>query len=102
MQEADALLSELEGWQSSFPEPEESMTLKGRLPSVQTPQLIFIQGIHWYFLPHLGNAEDKLKEDERKKRAFNQVTEAASELMELGYEDIYTDTREAIQASSTR
>lgn len=51
---------------------------------------------------HPGNAEDKAKEEERKKRAFNQVTEAASELMELGYEDIYTDTREAISAASTR
>lgn len=28
------------------------------------------------------------------------MTEAASELMELGYEDIYTDMREAVQASS--
>ena len=47
-----------------------------------------------------GRAEDKAKDEEEKKRAFNQVTEAASELMELGYEDIYTITREAIRASA--
>ena len=49
---------------------------------------------------YVGNAEEKGREEEIKRRAFNQVTEAAGELMELGYEDIYTDTREAIQASA--
>ncbi len=96
--EADAFLSELEGRVAHFICLVSFM--RGSLTSIaiygQNPQLpdCHVQ------CALSGNAEDKAKEEERKKRAFNQVTEAASELMELGYEDIYTDTRETIQASA--
>lgn len=43
-----------------------------------------------------------LEDETERKRLFERLTEAASELMDLGFEDIYQDTRESIAASMGR
>ncbi|KAK9828948.1 hypothetical protein WJX72_002974 [[Myrmecia] bisecta] len=45
-----------------------------------------------------GQSADQQAEEE-KLRLFNTLTEAANELMTLGFEDIYTDTREKVAAT---
>ena len=42
------------------------------------------------------------EQEAQKKQQFDQLTEAASELLDLGFEDIYQDNREAIAATLGR
>lgn len=43
--------------------------------------------------------EEREREEAEKKRAFDRLTEAASELLDLGFEDIYQETRETLAVS---
>ena len=42
------------------------------------------------------------EQEAENKRLFNELTEAAGELLDLGFEDIYQDTRESLAASLGR
>ena len=41
-------------------------------------------------------------EQEEKDKQFNSLTEAAGELMSLGFEDIYSDSRDTIACNLNR
>ncbi len=46
--------------------------------------------------------EAREEEDAEKKRDFDRLTEAASELLDLGHEDIYQQSREQLVVSLGR
>ncbi len=59
-------------------------------------------GLNRYFTPVdlLVPGRDEQEEEEAEKRGtFDRLTEAASELLDLGHEDIYQETRETLVVS---
>ncbi len=50
---------------------------------------------------HAGPDAAAQEQEAENKRQFERLTEAAGELLDLGFEDIYQDSREAIAATLT-
>ena len=48
---------------------------------------------------HGPGREEQEEAEAEKRRAFDRLTEAASELLDLGLEDIYQETRETLMMS---
>lgn len=59
-------------------------------------------GLSRYFTPVdllVPGRDEQQEEEAEKRRAFDRLTEAASELLDLGHEDIYQETRETLMVS---
>lgn len=53
----------------------------------------------WLRLHLAGQDEQALQAQAEARRLFDRLTEAASELMDLGFEDIYQQSRGEVEAS---
>ena len=75
--------------------------LEGAHPAMRMPMQRHTRGSPMASSAHAGPDTAAQEREAEKKRQFEWLTEAAGELLDLGFEDIYQDSREAIAATLT-